>query len=539
MLLDLQHQVTLKSLAHETLQSEYSTLLQKFQRDHVKNQAIEKKTYLADNELNELTGKNEDLTEQVKILEVQIDDIERKREAERAESAREKEQWGRMLEMGGRLHARNAEDRQSLLDEKDSLLKRVAACEEENVVCLANLQKTLTMSTGPQHPSARDLDSGPARGWIVKAGPEPANSSDVASLEQTNSSLRANIELLRKHVHEVKRHNQDMTAMFKNVSQHNSAISQALDRALNDEGQIVTSTELPDDEQARKSPAGIPQPAASLCETSEAVHNAAKSTAKEFKSMNLRVFATARKATSISDLEDQGIETLSLEVTKSDSIDALKNEISSRTGGKLDYLVNNAGRNYTVPALDVDLDEVRDTFETNLFAVMRMCQAFAPLLIEAKGTVVQIGSLAGVMPYAFGSVYNASKAALHSYSDTLRLELAPFDVRVVTIVTGGVKSNIARTHRTLVEGSRYQPLAKEYEERQTHSQANAISNEDYARSVVAQVLGSPSKTHIWEGGKSWLVWFVVTFLPRRVMDITMTRMFKLWKLRESNNSKLD
>jgi 1-acylglycerone phosphate reductase len=60
-------------------------------------------------------------------------------------------------------------------------------------------------------------------------------------------------------------------------------------------------------------------------------------------------------------------------------------------------LVNNAGRNYTVPALDVDFDEVRATFEVNLFAVMRMCQEFAPLLIEAQGTIVQIGSVAGVM----------------------------------------------------------------------------------------------------------------------------------------------
>lgn len=102
------------------------------------------------------------------------------------------------------------------------------------------------------------------------------------------------------------------------------------------------------------------------------------------------------------------------------------------------------------------------------------------------------------MPYAFGSVYNASKAALHSYSDTLRIELAPFDVKVVTIVTGGVISNISRTHRTLPEGSLYRPLAKEYEERQTHSQANGIPNEQYAASVVRQVLDKPSRDTIWK-----------------------------------------
>ena len=259
--------------------------------------------------------------------------------------------------------------------------------------------------------------------------------------------------------------------------------------------------------------------------------------AREFKANGLRVFATARKAESLTELASHGIEPLSLEVTSEDSIKALVAEVTSRTNGRLDLLVNNAGRNYTIPALDVDIEEIRETFETNLFAVMRMCQAFAPLLIEAKGTIVQIGSLAGVMPYVFGSVYNASKAALHSYSDTLRVELAPFRVRVVTVVTGGVRSNISRTHRTLPQDSIYLPLTEEYEARQTHSQANAIPNEQYATSVVRQILGS-SKDTIWEGGKSWLVWTIYCFFPRWVMDMAMSRMFKLWKLRSGAKAKV-
>ena len=73
--------------------------------------------------------------------------------------------------------------------------------------------------------------------------------------------------------------------------------------------------------------------------------------AREFKSKGLRVFATARKRDTISDLDAEGIETLSLELTSEESITALKAEIESRTGGRLDILVN-AGRNYTVPAFD-------------------------------------------------------------------------------------------------------------------------------------------------------------------------------------------
>lgn len=54
---------------------------------------------------------------------------------------------------------------------------------------------------------------------------------------------------------------------------------------------------------------------------------------------------------------------------------------------------------YTVPAMEVDLDEARLTFETNFISVISMCQTFLPLLIKAKGTIVQIGSIAGVCLY--------------------------------------------------------------------------------------------------------------------------------------------
>jgi 1-acylglycerone phosphate reductase len=169
---------------------------------------------------------------------------------------------------------------------------------------------------------------------------------------------------------------------------------------------------------------------------------------------------------------------------------------------------------------------------------MRLCQIFTPLLINAKGTIVQTGSVAGVIPYIFGSVYNSTKAALHSYSNTLRVELAQFDVRVVTIVTGGVVSNIARTDRNLPRDSIYIPIEEDYRRRLTHSQSSGIPNEQYAKSVVSQLLASPKKDTIWEGGKVWLVWFALTFLPRWVQDEWMTRSFNLWKLRGTITKKL-
>ena len=244
----------------------------------------------------------------------------------------------------------------------------------------------------------------------------------------------------------------------------------------------------------------------------------------------LRVFATARNPTTISELSELGIETLSLEVHKPSSISALKDAIESRTSGTLDILINNAGRNYTIPALDVDFNEVQDLFEINLFSVMRICQTFAPLLIRAKGTIVQIGSISGFMPHVYGAPYNASKAALHSYSNTLRVELAPLGVRVVLVYTGGVRSSITRVERRLPSGSLYWPANKGYIKRITHSQENAMDADTYAKSVVSQLLQKKARPWIWEGSYVWLMWFFWTFMPKTFLDGLFTKMFMLDKL---------
>ena len=210
-------------------------------------------------------------------------------------------------------------------------------------------------------------------------------------------------------------------------------------------------------------------------------------------------------------------------------------------------LVNNAGVSYVMPAIDVDVEDAKKIFNVNFFAVVRLCQVFSPLLIQAKGTIVMIGSLAGVIPYVFGSIYNASKAALHAYANTLRVELAPFDVKVINIVTGGVKSRIAsHTTRYLPENSVYAPLEANYMRRQGHSQEGAMSNEAYAESVIKQVIPGSGpwpwrwfmkdarKRWIWEGNKSWLVYYVSGgYTWTGILDLYMTLLFGLSKLRKS------
>ncbi|KAI1161864.1 NAD(P)-binding protein [Nemania serpens] len=243
----------------------------------------------------------------------------------------------------------------------------------------------------------------------------------------------------------------------------------------------------------------------------------------EYHRQGLHVIATARRPEVLAELVELGISTVALDVTDAESIKKCHEEVARINGGKLDILINNAGRTHTHPALDISLPDVRATFETNVFAVMAMVQAFIDQLIAARGLIINISSLSSITPYLFGSVYCASKAAVSAYSRTLRLELAPFGVRVMVSMTGTVKSNTAsQGHRVLPEDSLYQKVKHIFEWRLVFSQNNdTMDTTTFAKKLVADSLRPESPGWLrsftgrpdwfWYGGLARSAWFGHTF----------------------------
>ena len=159
-----------------------------------------------------------------------------------------------------------------------------------------------------------------------------------------------------------------------------------------------------------------------------------KELAIAFAARGVTVLATARRTESLADLTSKytNIEALALELGNPDGdkqcIERLKDAVSERTGGRLDFLVNNAGTHYASTALDAEMSEVEHLFRINVIAVMQMCQVFMPLLrCSKRGRIVQIGSVTRDVPMVWQAAYNASKAALSQYSNTLRLVGLAFD----------------------------------------------------------------------------------------------------------------
>lgn len=127
--------------------------------------------------------------------------------------------------------------------------------------------------------------------------------------------------------------------------------------------------------------------------------------ATTFHAKGYHVFATARTPSKIpSSLQSAPNATiLTLDVTSSSSIAAALEHVTAATQGKLDVLINNAGLGLAMPALDTSLEDARGQFELNFFGALAMLQAFAPLLVKARGCVVNVSSVGGVLGFPFSS----------------------------------------------------------------------------------------------------------------------------------------
>ncbi|KAK3303537.1 short-chain dehydrogenase [Chaetomium strumarium] len=260
--------------------------------------------------------------------------------------------------------------------------------------------------------------------------------------------------------------------------------------------------------------------------------------ASAFHSAGHHVYATARNPSKLAPLAEKGIQTLTLDVTSASSIAAAVASVTaSLPAGKagLDMLVNNAAAHYMMPTVDASLDAARALFDTNVWGQLTVTQAFLPLLLRSSSQnnnknknnsnnnnfqpmIVNHTSVGSVTTLPFHGVYNASKAALAMLSSTLRMELAPFGLRVVDLKSAGVRTNIignsnvhdpARADRRLPAGSIYAP-AREAVERamaQEGFRGKGMAPERWAEEVVGLLLLSSGKGRrgpsppkvIWKG----------------------------------------
>jgi NAD(P)-dependent dehydrogenase (short-subunit alcohol dehydrogenase family) len=128
--------------------------------------------------------------------------------------------------------------------------------------------------------------------------------------------------------------------------------------------------------------------------------------AEAFAKKGYHVFATARSPSKVPrSLHDaSNVTVLALDVASSESIASAAEEVREKTAGKLDVLINNAGMGLSAPGLDTPMSDARKVFDINFFGVLEMIQVFSPLLVEAKGFIINNSSVGGHLPLPFLSM---------------------------------------------------------------------------------------------------------------------------------------
>ncbi|OVA03317.1 Short-chain dehydrogenase/reductase SDR [Macleaya cordata] len=218
--------------------------------------------------------------------------------------------------------------------------------------------------------------------------------------------------------------------------------------------------------------------------------------ARAFASQKCLVVATSRSLSSMRDLqsEDQGRFFLQeLDVLSEESIQKVVNIVIEKFC-RIDILVNNAGVHCVGPLAEILLSAIENTFNTNVYGPMRLIQAVVPHMIaRRKGKIVNIGSVVGLAPGPWAGPYSASKAALHALTDTLRLELRTFGIKVTTVVPGAIKSNIGNaslaSYSQMPDWKFYKSFEDSIRSRTYFSQGpKSTPGEEFAKKTVAVVL---------------------------------------------------
>ena len=220
-----------------------------------------------------------------------------------------------------------------------------------------------------------------------------------------------------------------------------------------------------------------------------------RATAEALANAGHDTWATARRPETRAGMK--GVRVAALDVTDEDSMAAAVEQ-----AGGVDILVNNAGYAEMGPVETIPIDAWRRQFETNVFGLVRMTQLVLPHMRANRwGRVINMSSMGGQITFPLGGAYHATKYAVEAASDALRLEVAPFGIRVVLVEPGPIKSSFEATADDALGRYLGGPYDKEIQVfgalmASTYSSRLAARPERVARSVVRAVKHPRSRVRI-------------------------------------------
>ena len=221
---------------------------------------------------------------------------------------------------------------------------------------------------------------------------------------------------------------------------------------------------------------------------------------------------------------------LQLDVNDVNSIEKSVNTIIEREG-KIDVLINNAGKGITGPLEETPIIEMKKTFDTNFFGVMHVCNAVLPeMRKQNNGLIINITSIAGDMGLPYRGIYSASKAALSIYTEALRLETKQFGVDVIDVAPGDFATNIAagRFHTPLLKNSAYKKDYKKVLE-QIDDEVDEGLQPIVMAKAIAKIIKKPNPNPKYRIGSllQKIAYKIKFLLPDKIFEKIMIKQYEL------------
>ncbi|MBW2280710.1 MAG: SDR family oxidoreductase [Deltaproteobacteria bacterium] len=245
-----------------------------------------------------------------------------------------------------------------------------------------------------------------------------------------------------------------------------------------------------------------------------------------------RVYGTSRRAAfpESADLHSSPL-MVPMDVCDDDSVQRAVDFVLKQEG-RIDVVVNNAGVGLAGAVEDTSADEARALFETNLFGVLRVCRAVLPALrAQGSGLIVNVSSLGGLVTIPFQGFYSASKYALESMSDALRMELRPFGVHVTLLEPGDFKTGFTGSRVFSAEsgeGSAYRDRCQRAVSVMEQDEQNGADPRQVAV-LLAKIIASPSPRNRYPVG-AWgqrLGVAVRRVLPSALLDKAIRAVYRV------------
>ena len=251
------------------------------------------------------------------------------------------------------------------------------------------------------------------------------------------------------------------------------------------------------------------------------------------------VFAGVRQELDAERLRSRGLRPLRLDVRDERQVRAAAEEVRSALGpARLAALVNNAGVVMPGPLEFVPLDLLREQLEVNVIGQLAAIQAFLPLLRQAAGRIVNIGSIDGKVATPLLGPYAASKFAVEGLSDALRRELRPWGIQVTVIEPGAIKTRIWEKgriagdamleHAPVQAESQYGPLVQKVRAESVKAEQERSLPPDAVAKIVEHALTvRRARTRYLVGRDARLRAALDYLLPDRAMDALIARFLRI------------